>query len=85
MDEFGRDVYKLVKQFNVMARKERDTEDMKDELSSKSKKQDEEVKIFPPLKVAQTVQQQIRDFKVSLIASLFHPESSPRNCLFLCN
>lgn len=80
MDEFGRDVYKLVKQFNVMARKERDTEDMKDKRASKSKKEEEEVDLFPPLKVAQTVQQQIRDFKVSLVvACLFHPESSRRN------
>lgn len=76
MDEFGRDVYKLVKQFNVMARKERDTEDMKDKRASKSKKEEEEVDVFPPLKVAQMVQHQIRDFKVSLVvASLFHPES----------
>lgn len=65
VDEFGRDVYKLVKQFNTMAKKGEDKE--KVDVVKKKKKPQEEVDLsdkFAPLKVAHTVQNQIRDFKV---------------------
>ena len=75
MDEYSRDVYKLVKQFNVLARKERDRQEAINKESGttttrRSKKEEKEEKLedtFPPLKVAFNVQQQIKDFKVSRV------------------
>lgn len=60
-------MYKLVKQFNVMARKEKDLKEKKSKDTVRRKKgdeKDEEEDMFAPLKVAQTIQQQIKDFKV---------------------
>lgn len=45
-----------------MARKEKDNNSAKD--STKKKNTDNEGDVFAPLKIAQTVQQQIKDFKV---------------------
>ena len=65
MEEFGREIYKLFKQFTTIAKKgeEKDRSD----IIRRKKKNEEEEKLedkFAPLKVAYTVKNQIRDFKV---------------------
>ena len=65
VEEFGREIYKLVKQFTAMAKKGEDRD--KSDVVKKKKKAEEDDKLelkFAPLKVANTVQIQIRDFKV---------------------
>lgn len=68
VDEYGREVYKLVKQFNNMARKEKDMKEKASKDTVRRKKQDTQEDdggdVFAPLKVAQAIQNQIKDFKV---------------------
>ena len=69
VDEYGREVYKLVKQFTNMARKEKDMKEKASKDTVRRKKQDtqeaESDDVFAPLKVAQAIQNQIKDFKVA--------------------
>ncbi len=72
VEEFGREVYKLVKQFTSMAKKGEDKE--KGDVVRRKKKPEEEVNLdekFPTLKVAHTVQHQIKDFKVLIPYCVF--------------
>jgi dynein heavy chain len=85
VDEFGREVYKLVKQFNTLARKELAT-DEKDQKPSRNKKKEAETEEnfeekFPPLKVATTIKAQIHDFKenVPIISTLCNPGMRSRH------
>ena len=71
VDEYGRDVYKLVKQFTAMARKENDLKEKtsKDNVRHRTKKEEtdaarNEAASFAPLNVATAIQQQIKEFKV---------------------
>ena len=72
VDEYGRDVYKLVKQFTNMARKEKELKEKssKDNARRVTKKEDataaaqKEAAAYAPLNVATAIQQQIKDFKV---------------------
>lgn len=64
MEEFGREIYKLVKQFTAMAKKGED-KDRGDVKKKKKTEEDDKLELkFAPLKVANTVQIQIKDFKV---------------------
>eukprot|EP00794_Sanderia_malayensis_P007414 gene7414-8234_t len=76
VEDFGREVYKLVKQFTTMARKGEDKD--KGDAVRRKKKKEEEVNLdekFPTLKVAHSVQNQIRDFKenVPVLSTLCNP------------
>ena len=65
VEEFGREIYKLAKQFTTIAKKGEE-KDRSDKIRRR-KKDEEEEKLedkFAPLKVANTVKDQIRDFKV---------------------
>lgn len=72
VDEYGRDVYKLVKQFTNMARKEKELKEKssKDNARRVTKKEDaaaaaqKEAAAYAPLNVATAIQQQIKEFKV---------------------
>ena len=67
MEEFGRDVYKLVKVFNAKAkqlRKEHGSDlgqGVRREAGAAEPEKEEE---FAPLKLTKTVQEQVKDFKV---------------------
>ncbi|XP_057312411.1 dynein axonemal heavy chain 12-like isoform X2 [Hydractinia symbiolongicarpus] len=71
VDEFSRDVYKMVKTFTMMARKEKDKKEKEASRSTttirtKKENPEEENEVFAPLKVAQSVQQQIKEFKTNV-------------------
>ena len=61
MEEFGREMYKIVKQFNSM-QKEAQKEKGRRVADSKGKKEEE----MAAVKVAHTIQGQIQDFKVTI-------------------
>lgn len=64
MEEFGREMYKNVKIFQVMKKEaEKERKAAKGRIKDSKDKDEEEVELAA-VKVAQTVKQQIRDFKV---------------------
>lgn len=71
VDEFSRDVYKMVKTFTMMARKEKDKKEKEASRSTttirtRKENQEDDDGVFAPFKVAQSVQQQIKEFKVRI-------------------
>ena len=68
VDEYGREVYKLVKQFTNMARKEKELKEKssKDTIRKKNKEEQEEEEVFAPLKVAANIQEAVKEFKVHI-------------------
>ena len=62
MEEFGRDVYKLVKLFKGKAARAKKEKDLGQQVRREAVQEEKED--FAPLKMAETVQEQIREFKV---------------------
>ncbi|XP_066919650.1 dynein axonemal heavy chain 12-like [Clytia hemisphaerica] len=69
VDEYGREVYKLVKQFTNMARKEKELKEKssKDAIRRKDKdSKEDENEAFAPLKVATNIQEAVKEFKTNV-------------------
>ena len=64
MEEFGRDVYKLVKLFKGKAARAKKEKDLGQQVRREAAQ--EETEDFAPLKMAATVQEQIQEFKVQV-------------------
>ena len=62
MEEFGREVYKLVKLFKGKMARARKEKDLGQQVRREGTQ--EETEEFAPLKMAETVQEQIQEFKV---------------------
>ena len=62
MEEFGREVYKLVKLFKGKMARAKKEKDLGQQVRREGAQ--EETEEFAPLKMAETVQEQIREFKV---------------------
>lgn len=79
VEEFGRDVYKLFKQFNAKAkqlRKERGGDLGQGVRRDTATAKEEEEEEFAPLRIAKTTQEQIRQFKVRRTVMNGHPDVS---------
>ena len=63
MEEFGREMYKIVKIFQSM-QKEAQKEKKSRRITDSKEKKDQPEEEMAAIKVALTVQQQIKDFKV---------------------
>jgi len=88
VEEFGREIYKLAKQFTAIAKKgeEKDRSD----IIRRKKKDEQEEKLedkLAPLKVANTVKNQIRDFKeyVPVLSTLCNPGLRTRHWRAMSN
>jgi len=67
VEEFGREMYKNVKIFQVMKKEaEKEKKAAKGRIQDSKDKDEEQVELAA-IKVSQTVQEQIKDFKVCLI------------------